>query len=245
MEAPLLQIIDAHTHADNSDFIQMLQTDQVYATINCASPREFNDHFKAIGDSKRLLLSAGIHPWKVNQIQWNEMQPIFDQVPIIGEIGLDNVWTTNPVELQKVIFKKHLSYALQSQKPVIIHAKGQELETLKILKTYPNRYLIHWYSSERYVQDFLNLGCYFSIGPSFETEASVQKLLYMIPFDRVLIESDGLESIAWALNRPFKIKSYAPFMESMIERLAQVHHVPVLKMEQQLIQNLHSFWGIQ
>lgn len=238
-----MQLIDAHIHLDQPDLIQVLCDHQISATINCDSPAEFKQNSLLTSDNPRLMLSAGIHPWKVDQVTFEEMLPVLKKVPVIGEIGLDNVWTKNSLVLQQSLFEKQLSYAKKAHKPVIIHTKGVEEITYKILKKFPNTYLIHWYSSSWGVEQFLELGCYFSIGPSFQNESSVQKLMQMIPLDRVLIESDGLTSIRWALDHDFSVAEYVPFMEMMVQNLAQIHGLTPMQMSIQLQSNLQSFWN--
>ncbi|PWG00474.1 TatD family hydrolase [Levilactobacillus bambusae] len=235
-------LIDAHTHIETDDMVNQLQQTNSYATLNCASPVEFKRNLSWTLGYDRIKLSAGIHPWSVESVTWSAMQPIMAQVPVIGEVGLDNVWTKNSVVQQKNVFEHQLAYAREVSKPVIIHTKGLELETLKLLRKYPNTYFIHWYSSPAYVSEFLKLGCYFSIGPSFATEASVKQLIQLVPREKVLVESDGLESLAWALDQPVDINDYQPFMIKMIQTLADRHHISIDAMGQQLVANINRFW---
>lgn len=220
-----------------------MKREKIYATINCATPTEFTRNQAWVGRSQRLRLSAGIHPWQVDQVTWAAMAPFLTQVPIIGEIGLDNVWTKNDLQLQQQVFTKQLAYAEQVHKPVIIHTKGMEQETLRILKTYFNTYLLHWYSSTEYIEDYLDLGCYFSIGPSFASEASVHYLLSAVPLDKVLLESDGMASIAWALNQELPLSAYPQILSSGVQALSQVHHIAPAAVATQLVANLQHFWA--
>lgn len=238
-----MQLIDAHTHTEEQSYVRLLKREKIYATINCGTPAEFTRNQSWVGNSRRLRLSAGIHPWQVDQVAWTDMALILAQVPVIGEIGLDNVWTKTDPQLQQQIFTKQLAYAEQAHKPVIIHTKGMEQETLRILKTYFNTYLLHWYSSTEYIEDYLALGCYFSIGPSFATEESVHYLLNAVPLNRVLLESDGMDSIAWALNQELPLSAYPRIMDSGIQALSQAHHVAPNQVAAQLVDNLQRFWA--
>lgn len=238
-----MQLIDANTHADDQQFVRLLKREKVYATLNCDSPTAFEQNRAWVGRSRRLKLSAGIHPWQVDQVSWSAMAPILAQVPVVGEIGLDSVWTKTDLQLQQQVFTKQLAYAEKAHKPVIIHTKGQEKETLRILKAYFNTYLLHWYSSTEYIEDFLDLGCYFSIGPSFATEESVHYLLQALPLDKVLLESDGMASIAWALSRELPLSAYREQMSTGIQALSRIHHLAPAKVAAQLVANLQRFWA--
>lgn len=238
-----MQLIDAHTHVDNRQFVRLLKREKVYATLNCGSPAEFEQNQAWVGRNRRLKLSAGIHPWQADQMKWSDMAPILKQVPVVGEIGLDNVWTKLPLQLQQQVFTKQLAYAEKAHKPVIIHTKGQEKETLRILKTYFNTYLLHWYSSTEYIEDFLDLGCYFSIGPSFATEESVHYLLQALPLNKVLLESDGMAGMTWALSRELPLSAYPEQMSTGIQALSRIHHLAPVKVAAQLVANLQRFWA--
>lgn len=69
--------------------------------MNCDSVAEWNVNQAWLHHQKRdatsALLPAGIHPWKVNQVGFETMGLYLQQAPIVGEIGLDTVWTKIPL----------------------------------------------------------------------------------------------------------------------------------------------------
>lgn len=146
---------------------------------------------------------------------------------------------------------------MQLKKPVVLHTKGMEKEILETIKQFPNRYLVHWYSCENYLEEYMKLGCWFTIGPSIRQDKIVEMIARKVPINRLLIESDGLEGISWGQNREIKAADYKNAMEEQLRILAEIRGFEagsppnfsswVVHMEQlleQMRKNLKSFiWG--
>lgn len=80
------------------------------------------------------------------------------------------------------------------------HTKGREQAIARIIRTYPNRYLVHWYSCQEHLEDYLDLDCYFSIGPDVWWNEAVAQVVKKVPRHRLLVETDGLDSVRWAFE---------------------------------------------
>ena len=61
--------------------------------------------------------------------------------------------------------------------------------------------MVHWYSCEDYIKDYMDLDCYFTIGPSLYKDKAVEQVAKTISLQRLLIESDGLDALAWCEGR--------------------------------------------
>src|SRR5574344_957833 len=94
----------------------------------------------------------GIHPEEVNTYQEGDIQYIKDHVHdekivAIGEIGLDYFFSKENKEEQKKLFASQLEIANQYHLPVVIHSREATLDTIEILKQYPNVHgVIHSFS---------------------------------------------------------------------------------------------------
>lgn len=193
-------LIDAHCHLDKTLSNYLIQN-KIPATINCQNKKEWDKYSLLTARHPFLNLSFGIHPWEADMFNWDEALPILKKSQIIGEIGLDNTWTNIPLDIQEGVFLKQLTYAYHNKKPVILHTKGMEEKISKIISKYPNKYLVHWYSSPLYLEHFIKLDCYFTVGPSLMNDNAVMNVLKSVPHNRILIESDGLSALSWALGR--------------------------------------------
>ena len=54
----------------------------------------------------------------------------------VGEIGLDYVKSAAPKEIQISLFRKTLEVAAGLEKPVIIHCREAQADTLRILRSF-------------------------------------------------------------------------------------------------------------
>ncbi|KRM75806.1 TatD family hydrolase [Secundilactobacillus collinoides] len=237
-------MIDAHCHAEHqATFIQFQQLHHIQSILNCDSPEELAFNRQHAGPGQ--VLSCGIHPWHADQeLADAALNQFLTAAPVIGEIGLDSVWTKLPLAVQRPVFLTQLAMANTLHKPVIIHTKGCEAEILNIIQEYPKLHiLIHWYSSEAFQADYLKLpNVYFSIGPDLNSDAAVARLSRTVPLDRVLVESDGLGSIAWARKKDHvNLADYAITLQAMYAELAAVHHMPEKTFETAVTQNLAAF----
>lgn len=221
-------LCDAHCHIDlDKQLLDLLIKYNIPATINCQSRKEWHDYSPLTKSHPFLNISFGIHPWDVDFQEIENNLDIFQQTPIIGEIGLDSVWTTNDILLQKKMFIKQLSLATDMKKPVILHTKGMEKEIADIISYFPNRYLVHWYSSQEHLKEYIKQDCYFTVGPSLLTDDAVKQVLTTVPKDRLLIESDGLDALAWALDEDIESVDYLDSQKNLMVQCAKILDMPL------------------
>ena len=227
-------MIDGHIHI-SEPLLPYLRA--VRCIANADSPQEY----RFLHNWDFPLISAGIHPWKADVTPWQDMEPILRTAPIIGEIGLDKEWCTVDMNLQRKIFQAQLELAAELKKPVILHTKGMEQEVLHTIEKYPNRYLVHWYSCEEYLTDYISLGCWFTVGPDVQTEPTVNHLARTVPIDRLLMESDGLEAVAWARGREVLAWEYPKVMRRILHEAATLRHMTPEALLLQMEANLTAF----
>lgn len=216
-------MIDAHCHLDEKNhLLKIFVENNIPATINCQNKKEWERNLILTKSYNYLSLSAGIHPWDSDKLTFESFESVLKKAPIIGEIGLDSEWTEIPLEQQKQVFIKQLEFAIANKKPVILHTKGQEMEIAKIIKNYPNNYLVHWYSTTEGLEEFIQLGCYFTIGPSVKTDLAVQNVVTSVPSNRLLFESDGLDALTWATGKRATIRNYLDIQNDNLEFIANL-----------------------
>ena len=146
-------LIDAHTHLGSDSERSERQKKQILSLVCASTPPEAEALLKTA--KPYLLPTAGLHPWQAASYFVNDMLPYLTACPVIGEIGMDSVWCDVPLDRQEEVFRAQLAIACQMKKPVILHTKGEEDRIASILPEYPNTYLIHWYSCEEYLDQYL------------------------------------------------------------------------------------------
>lgn len=231
---------DAHCHLNGSAELAALQRDEhILSIINCQSPAEWTLNQKLVAPHQPL--SFGIHPWEATQLHWAEVTPCLEATAIVGEIGMDSVWTDVNLLEQARLFEAQLRFAHDHRKPVILHTKGCERAVLTRIQKYPNRYLVHWYAANEYQADYIRLDCYFSIGPDVLTDPAVTQLAKTVPLNRLLIETDGLDAIAWAQHRQITIQDYPKILQQSLRIVANLRGIAPQELETIVYQNLQRF----
>lgn len=216
---------DAHCHyIDDKDLLERIDK-HIVSIISLNSLEEINNLLnKQV--SQDIILSCGVHPWSVDKVSFEDMEKYMRDFEIIGEIGMDSVWCDTSLKLQEEVFRKELALAQSLKKPVILHTKGQEKEIAKIIAEYPNKYLIHWYSCDDYLDEYLKLDCYFSIGPDVFWNEATREVARRAPLNRILSETDGLNAVKWAYDEapikktPASITSEA--LKDVIHEIASI-----------------------
>lgn len=188
---------DAHFHMTETLF-SSLKTYGMQGIANAGSTEEYRLLTK-LQQEYSFFISAGVHPWYASMDTFQEMKEWMKspQVSLVGEIGLDNVWCDTDMEVQRAVFEAQLAFACEIGKPVILHTKGMEEEIAQRIRQYPNTYVVHWYSSMEHLEKYLDLDCYYTIGPSVGLDEAVTRTAEQVPLDRMLIETDGISAIDW------------------------------------------------
>lgn len=231
-------IIDGHIHV-TKEILPILRKNCVYCIANSDNLREYK-MLQNAGLSE-MVISAGIHPWKADVTDWEEIEPALKEAKVIGEIGLDNVWCNVNMAVQQKVFLRQLELAVQLQKPVILHTKGMEKEISEIIRQFPNRYLVHWYSCERYLEEYIQMGCWFTVGPAVFRDKAVEAVARKVPLNRLLIESDGLDGISWGQNREIEVLDYTEAMKEHLHAVAKIRGCEAKDLLEQMKRNLDAF----
>ena len=218
-------LIDAHAHFNRPEELAARAS---VRTLFCGTNPETAAEALALRDEKRLA-SCGLHPWHSDRFTVADMLPYIKESAALGEIGLDSVWCEVDMAVQRRAFYGQLDLATQLKLPIILHTKGMEGEIAKAIRPCPVPKLVHWYSCTEYLDDYLAQDCYFTVGPDFETNPAVQAVLRRAPLDRVLTETDGLDAVAWALDRPVEPTELSLVLCGELASIARVHGIDPAK----------------
>lgn len=207
--------VDSHAHLDSGTF----QDDLIHVldraaragvsrilTIGCLgdqgkSPAQI---LRLVESHPQLVVALGVHPHDARLYTRQQGRQILGHMihPKVlgwGEIGLDFYYDNSPREQQRQAFRQQLRVARQAEKPVIIHTRNAEQQTLEILREELGQGgeqvgVIHCFTAGRKVaQRFLDLGFYLSFGGilSFPKSRELRETVKWIPRNRILIETDS------------------------------------------------------
>ncbi len=221
--------------------------------FSCGTPQEWEFIQKCLVQSETakqngsFMLSFGIHPWYSDRFDPQDCRELFMASPIVGEIGMDSVWCEVPLAVQRRVFAQQLEIAAELKKPIVLHTKEQERQIAEMIRDFPGKVCVHWYSGgEAEFEKFLEAGCYFTLGPDLAENFTplYERMLREILADRLFLETDGLSSIAWMRRQEMESVSFRDIpevLEKNLELVAREKQMRTEELRACLKKNFHEF----
>ena len=192
-------IFDAHAHAGDARECSIRRQHGIRTMLSCGNVQQAAQGLALCIKYDVFTMTAGVHPWYAADVSLADMEPYMRSCALIGEIGLDSVWCTTPMYAQRRVFAAQLDWACAHGKGVVLHTKGCEMEIARAVCGFPHPVVVHWYSGAKEALDrFLASDCYFTIGPDVGRNPAVQAVARLVPDDRILFETDGMDAVCWA-----------------------------------------------
>lgn len=166
-------------------------------------------------------------------------------VVAVGETGLDYHYAPDQAEIQRASFVRHLKVADELEKPVIVHSRDAEADTLDLIREHcgPARGVLHCFTgSWSMAAAALDMGFYISISGivTFANAGDLRDVVKKIPLDRLLIETDS----PWLAPVPYRGKPntpvYLPEVAAVVADLKEVELAELAKATTQNFFNLFS-----
>lgn len=173
--------------------------------------------------------SVGIHPKDIDE-NWEENFEKIKEISLlpncvaIGECGLDGLISVNE-NLQKEVFERHILWANQINKPVIIHCVKRFSEILPFQKIAEIPLVIHGFNKKKTIADeMLRHGFYLSFGKSVLHSLSLQSILKEFPLEKIFLETDDAN---------FNI-------EELYQKTAEIKGISIENLHNKILKNLES-----
>lgn len=225
-------LIDAHAHID-------VERPNVLTVLCGTDPVSAKDVMKKRSDL--VITSCALHPWYADRFSVEEMLQYIKENPVVGEIGLDNVWTDVPMDIQRKVFHEQLALAEKLRKPIVLHTKGMEKEIAEMIAPFRTKKLVHWYSCMGYLDMYLEQDCYFSVGPDHGENPAVREVIRRVPLNRLLTETDGLSAVEWAIGRKAAADEVETVIRGELAAISEAKGVPLFDAEVAIHENLMRF----
>lgn len=194
-------VFDAHAHAGDEAELALRRQLGMRTMLSCGNPQQAKAVSALCSGSPVFAMTAGVHPWYAEHTRLGDMLPYMEQAALVGEIGLDSVWCSTPMDAQRRAFTAQLDWAAANGKGIVLHTKGMETEIAQRIQGFPHPVIVHWYSGDMdALEQFLSQGCCFTIGPDVACNPSVQAVARLAPDDRILFETDGMDAVRWAIG---------------------------------------------
>ncbi|MCW8955262.1 MAG: TatD family hydrolase [Gammaproteobacteria bacterium] len=204
--------IDSHCHLDcidlkdfDQDFHQLMGTIKQYQVerMLCVSINlDKYPHMRALAEAyAEVDFSVGVHPSDARDnpaVEQQLSELAKDQrVVALGETGLDYFYAKDSKQQQQDSFRLHMRVAQELKKPVIVHTRDAQQDTLDILtqeKVSETGGVLHCFTeSWEMAKKALDMGMYISFSGivTFRNAEALRDVARQVPDDRLLIETDA------------------------------------------------------
>ncbi|HZS30736.1 MAG TPA: TatD family hydrolase [Gaiellaceae bacterium] len=162
----------------------------------------------SVEDGRRALALAekhdgvhailGIHPHAAGEATDADLVELREllshpKAVAVGETGLDWFRDYAPRDAQKRLFAAQLELAAELGKPVVIHTRAADEDTLAALNGHAGTVVLHCFSSPHLLPAALERGWYVSFAgnASFPKAVDLRLAATEVPADRILAETDS------------------------------------------------------
>jgi TatD DNase family protein len=201
-----------------------------------------------------VRFSIGVHPHQAHQFAADPgaaaaaVREQFAATPsarAIGEIGLDYHYDYSPRDVQHAVFRAQVRLARELQRPVVIHTREADEDTIAILTEEGGgevRGVLHCFTGTVALCDAgLALGFYVSLAGiiTFPKAAELRETVQRVPIDRLLVETDS----PFLAPVPYRGKRNEPaYVGRVVETLAGMHQMPPGDLARRTTANFHTLF---
>jgi TatD DNase family protein len=257
-------VIDSHCHLADDTFAKDLDevvdrakaagVERVMVILEGgnATERAQGERLERIWPDTRFAI--GVHPHQAHQFADNPAhaetvtRQQFAATPLaraVGEIGLDYHYDFSPREVQHAVFRAQVRLAVELDRPVVIHTREADADTIAILREEGEgklRGVLHCFTGTAVLADAgLDLGFYISLAGiiTFPKAAELRETARRVPVDRLLTETDS----PFLAPTPHRGKRNEPaYVARVVEALAALYDIDAAAMGRQTAANFHSLF---
>jgi TatD DNase family protein len=140
----------------------------------------------------------GLHPHEAGSADDQAIASVSEllehpRATAVGETGLDYFRDYAPRPSQRRLFEHLLGVAADAAKPVVVHTRAADDDTLDVLAGFDGPVVLHCFSSSGLLLAALERGYYVSFAGnvSYPKAAELRTAATRIPADRLLVETDS------------------------------------------------------
>lgn len=252
--------VDSHCHLDRLDKTPEELSDVLNFARNrgiehflcvSVSVKDFPAMLDTVKNFKDVSVSCGVHPLhQEDACSYDELLNMADneEVVAIGETGLDYFYSAETKAVQLTSFVDHIKVANKLNKPLIIHTRDAQDDTINLLKQHKapsTRGVLHCFTETwEMAQAAIELGMYISISGivTFKTATELQDVVKKIPLDKLLIETDS----PWLAPVPYRGKPNQPgFVREVGEFIADLKGITVDELAKITTDNFYNLFAIE
>ena len=195
-------MIDTHAHLTSLE-----DTDEAIRRASEAGVARILTVGTNVDDCRRALALAerhegvfailGIHPHDAGTVTADDLAALREllahpKAVAVGETGLDWYRDYAPEDAQRRLFAAELELAAELGKPVVIHTRAADDDTLAALAEHPGTVVLHCFSAPHMLPTALERGWYVSFAGNltYKNATDLRVAASQVPLDRLLVETD-------------------------------------------------------
>ncbi len=250
--------IDIHAHLDICDFEKSVKACEEKNVKILTVGIDIKTNRKTLELSNKfdnVLGCLGIYPieaTKLTEKEFNEelkfIEKNKDNIVALAEIGLDlhEPFSNTPenFELQKKRFISQVKLAKKLDKPIIVHSRKAEKETIEILKELKaKKVIMHCFSGNfKLVDEIIKEGWFFSIPANVKFSEHFQKIVEKSPIEQLFCETDS------PFLHPYKKPGMVNSPENVIEsykKISEIKKMTLKETEKRIEENFEKVFGLK
>ena len=224
--------IDSHCHLNHEKLLPLGGTEQVVKnaklagvggmlSICCRISDEFPQIVEMVGPLENVWCTIATHPHDASEpaekaVSYETLVKLAQSNPKIvgiGESGLDYFYKLADVTDQQESFRKHIRACLETDLPLIVHARDADDDIIRIIREEGAgttlKGVMHCFTASRKMgEEALDCGFYISFSGivTFKKSVDLHEFAKAVPADRILIETDS----PYLAPEPFRGKVNQP-----------------------------------
>ena len=194
-------MIDTHAHLgdDAAEVVERARQAGVTRVLTVATTLTGAHTALALAESHPGLYAVlGIHPHEAAADDVAHLRELRDllahpKAVAVGETGLDYYRDYAPRHAQQRLFDRQLAVAQEAHKPVVVHARAADADTLAHLAAHDGAVVLHCFSSPALLEPALERGWYVSFAGNvtYTNAYDLRAAARRVPTERLLVETDS------------------------------------------------------
>ena len=191
----------------------------------------------------------GLHPCSVGDDPTQELAIVMEHwnqrdFVAVGEIGIDLYWRKDNLEQQKHAFRTQIQWAIERNKPFIIHCRDAFDEVFSVLDEFqgsPLKGIFHCFSgTAEQARRAIQYGLFLGIGGVVTyKKAGLAEVVANIPLSHIVLETDS----PYLPPTPHRGKRNEPsFLLHIAEKLSEATGAPLARIASMTTENALSLF---
>jgi len=152
------------------------------------------------GQEAGVFAALGIHPHQAGEATPDDRRDLEEAlrhpcVVAVGESGLDYFRDYAPHDSQRALFELHVELATMLAKPLVVHTRSADADTLAVLESMPSGVgvILHCFSSPSLLGPAVDRGWYVSFAGNltYPKAEDLRAAAAAVPAQRILVETDS------------------------------------------------------